>query len=110
MPLLTLTASGTPQPFVDGTTIAATNPTARFCSRVQIKNEGAGIAYIGVQKPLGVSNGVSATATPKVYDISLQPGDAQMIGWGDDVYVDLGAMYWDSDTSGNQITFLPETY
>lgn len=104
MPVLTLTSAGTAQPFVSG--IAPSNPTARFCSRVQIKNEGPGIAYIGANLPLGKSSAVSSTS----YDISLQPGDGQMIGWGDDVYVDLGGMYWDSDTSGNKITFLPETY
>lgn len=102
MSRLTLAAAGTRQAFSSGTL-----PSQLFCNRVTIQLISGTTVYLGLQRPLGVSDTVSST----VNDIVLTSANPSFtIGpMHDGNGVALGSTYWDSDTSSAVIDIAPVT-
>lgn len=110
---LTLTTAGTRQPvlaaadYTDSTT-GTPRPTLRYCNRCTFQWISGTTIYLGLQLPRGSADSVSST----VYDIALSATNpAFTVGpigeQSNDV--DLGGIYWDSDTNGAKMTFAPVT-
>lgn len=106
---VSLTSAGTAQPLVasaDYTDNGLVMPSLRYCNRVAIRLvDPTKIAYIGYQVPIGVGGTVSSTVFNVILDattpaITIGPFDG---GNG----VDLGATYWDGNTTDMTLAIAP---